>query len=77
MSIPNTGGQPSLSPENMPFDTYLRERPNLPGAAATYAYDCVALARAILLQQRVHQTSSDAIVALAALIAARDGAIKP
>lgn len=77
MSMPNTGGQPSLSPENMPFDTYLRERPNLPGAAATYAYDCVALARAILLQQRVHAISSDAIVALASLIESRDRAIRP
>lgn len=61
----------------MPFDTYLREQPNLPGAAARYAYDCVALARAALLQQRVHGVSSDAIVALAALIASRDSALRP
>lgn len=77
MSNTLPAARPSLAPETMPFDAYLRERPNLPGAAALYAYECVALAKRIMIQERVHGTTSDSIVALAALIAARDSATKP
>jgi len=68
-----------LSPSAMPFDAYMRELPNNSAAplySALIAHECIALAKRILLQERVRDFSAADVVSLAAIIESRDRELK-
>ena len=68
-----------LSPGAMPFDAYIRELPAdtaVPLEASFIAHECVAIAKRILLQERVRDFSASDVVALAAIIENRDREMK-
>lgn len=64
----------------MPFDAYMREQAESHGAAPTepahVALECVAIAKRILLQERVRDFTAADVVALATIIEARDRAMR-
>ena len=62
-----------LTPVSTAFDRYLREGdPAVHAGAARVAYDCVAMAKRILLQNGVKEFAAADVVAMAAVIEARD-----
>jgi hypothetical protein len=68
-----------LSPGAMPFDSYMRELPSdtaVPLEPACVAHECIAVAKRILLQERVRDFSAADVVALAAIIENRDREMK-
>jgi len=68
-----------LSPSAMPFDAYIRDLPSdtaLPIEASFIAHECIAIAKRILLQERVREFTASDVVALAAIIENRDREFK-
>lgn len=59
-----------ISPASMPFDRYQRE--HAPLSRARSVLQSVAMAKRILFQERVQGITAADVVALAALIEARD-----
>lgn len=75
MSIPD-----DISPSNLPFTTRMREHLNNdtgphPEVAST-VFDYVDIAKRMLLELRVRDFSASDVVALAAIMEARDRAIR-
>ena len=67
--------QSDLSPSSMPFDSYIRGLPlgtTAPVGAACAIHECIAIAKRILLQERVRDFGASDVVALAAIIANLD-----
>lgn len=65
--------QDDLSPAAMPFDRYQREHADAPLQSRTVLH-CLAMAKRMLLQEKVRDFTAADVVALAALIESRDRA---